>query len=205
MKLYYSDVLSPRKACAVAKYVKAPVEFVFLSLPRGEHRTPAMLALNPSGKVPTLVDDRRVVTEADAIMCYLSEKMGAGLWPHETDRQLDVIAWLGWNAMHFGRAGGALYFEHIIKKRFNIGVPDATVVADALEEFRRFAGVLDAHLRTREWILGDTLSVADFSLAVTLPYAAEAKLPLDEFAQLRRWHEQLNAFDAWRTPWPQTA
>ena len=27
MKLYYSDVLSPHKACAVARYLKSPVEF----------------------------------------------------------------------------------------------------------------------------------------------------------------------------------
>jgi len=30
MKLYYSDVLSPHKACAVARYLKSPVEFVYL-------------------------------------------------------------------------------------------------------------------------------------------------------------------------------
>jgi hypothetical protein len=29
MKLYYSDVLSPHKACAVARYLKSPVEFVY--------------------------------------------------------------------------------------------------------------------------------------------------------------------------------
>ena len=58
MKLYYSDVLSPHKACAVARYLKSPVEFVYLDLVKGEQQAPAYLVLNPNGKVPTLVHSR---------------------------------------------------------------------------------------------------------------------------------------------------
>ncbi len=49
MKLYYSDVLAPRKACAVARHLQAPVDYVFLDLARGEHRPPDYLAINPHG------------------------------------------------------------------------------------------------------------------------------------------------------------
>jgi glutathione S-transferase len=41
MKLYYSDVLSPHKACAVARYLKSPVEFVYLDLVKGEQQLAA--------------------------------------------------------------------------------------------------------------------------------------------------------------------
>jgi hypothetical protein len=44
MKLYYSDVLSPHKACAVARYLKSPVEFVYLDLVKGEQQAPAKRA-----------------------------------------------------------------------------------------------------------------------------------------------------------------
>jgi glutathione S-transferase len=201
MKLYYFDVLAPRKACAVAKYLKAPVEFVWLEPARAEHKAPEYLALNPNGKVPTLVDGERVVWEADAIICYLSERMGADLWPHDA-RQLEIISWFSWNAQHFMRAGGTLYFENIIKPRFNIGPPDGAAVAEAQGEFRRCAAVLDAHLKGRKWLVGNALSVADFSVAVTLPYAAKAAMPLDEFPEIRRWHDQLNELEAWRDPFP---
>jgi hypothetical protein len=59
MKLYYSDVLSPHKACAVARYLKSPVEFAYLDLVKGEQQAPAYLVLNPNGKVPTLVALKR--------------------------------------------------------------------------------------------------------------------------------------------------
>ncbi|MEJ0026200.1 MAG: glutathione S-transferase family protein [Rhizomicrobium sp.] len=202
MRLYWSDVLSPRKACAVAKYLGAPVEYVYLDLPRAEHRTPAMLALNPSGKVPTLADGDRVVCEADAILCHLSDRTGADLWPADRAAQVDIVTWFSWAAHHFGRAGGALYFEHIIKPRFAIGPADPAVVAEAQAEFRRFAAVLDDHLRDRKWLLGERLSVADFSVAVTLPYAEEAQMPLNEFPAVCRWHDRLSELEAWRDPWP---
>ena len=79
MKLYYSAVLSPHKACAVARYLKSPVEFVYLDLVKGEQQAPAYLVLNPNGKVPTLVDGERVVWEDDAVMCYLAERAGSEL------------------------------------------------------------------------------------------------------------------------------
>ena len=71
-----------------------------------------------------------------------------------------------------------------------------------LGEFRRFAKVLDDHLAGRQWIVGGGLTVADFSVAMTLPYAGEAQLPLDQFTNVRRWHDRLNEIEAWREPFP---
>ncbi len=203
MKLYYSDVLAPRKVCAALHVLKQPVDFVYLDLGKGEHRKPDYLAINPNGKVPTLIDDGRVVTEADSILCYLSDKAGADLWPREPDKQFEVIAWFSWNAQHFTNATGNLYFEFIIKARFNIGPPDLAAVKRYLSEFRRYGKVLDGHLKDRKWLVGDKLSAADISVGITLPYAEKAQMPLDEFPEMRRWHDQLCALDNWLTPFPQ--
>jgi glutathione S-transferase len=202
VKLYYSDVLAPRKTCALIKYLKTPVEFVYLDLQKGEHKKPAYLALNPNGKVPTLVDGDKALWEADAILCYLAKQAGSDLWP-EDDHQPEVISWFSWNSQHFIKSGGMLYFEFVIKKRFNIGPPDNAVVEKAIRDFRAQAAVLNNHLKSRKWLVGDKLSVADFSVAVTLPYAGQASMPLDDFPEVRRWHDQLNALEAWREPFPQ--
>jgi glutathione S-transferase len=42
MKLYYSEALMPRKACAVATHVGLPIEFVYVDLARGEHKAPRL-------------------------------------------------------------------------------------------------------------------------------------------------------------------
>ena len=64
MKLYYAETLNPRKACAVAKYLKADVDFVHVDLARGENRTPEFLALNPNGKVPAIEHDGHRIWES---------------------------------------------------------------------------------------------------------------------------------------------
>ena len=60
--------------------------------------------------------------------------------------------------------------------------------------------VLDQMLTGRDWLVGDRLSYADFRVASALPFAAAAGLPLAEFPQVQRWHDQLLVIDAWRDP-----
>jgi len=203
MKLYYADVLMPRKACALAGYLKAPVEFVYLDLAKGEHKTPGYLKLNPNGKVPTLADGERSIWEADAILCTLAQITKSDLWPADS-RQAEILRWLSWNAYQFNPGGSALYFEYVIKPRFNIGPPDDAEVAKAQATFRTYGAILNAHLKGRKWLLDDQLTIADFSAAVTLPYADKAHIPLNEFPEMQRWHNQLNELDAWRNPFPVT-
>ena len=62
--------------------------------------------------------------------------------------------------------------------------------------------MLNDHLRGRKYLVGDTLTVADFSVAVTLPYAEKAKIPVGEFSEIERWHDRLNELPAWREPFP---
>lgn len=202
MKLYYAESLAPRKACAVAKYLGLPIEYVYVDLGKGEHTAPAYLALNPNGKVPCLVDGQRSIWEADAIICHLAQREQSPLWPQNAEQQTDVLRWLSWNSQHFYRHGGLLYFEHLIKPAIGLGAPDSAKVAEAQGWFRKHAGVLDQHLKGRKWLLGDQMSIADFSVGVTLPYAASANMPLDEFPEVMRWHDRLSELEAWRDPFP---
>ena len=64
------------------------------------------------------------------------------------------------------------------------------------------AVVLDHHLRDRMYVVGDTLTVADFALSCTLPYAERAQIPLEGFESIGRWHKRLAAIDAWREAFP---
>lgn len=203
MKLYYSDVLSPRKACAVARYLDSPLEYIYVDLGKGEHRSANYLSLNPNGKVPTLDCGDYVLWEADAIMCYLAARSDSDLWPQDA-RQIEVMRWLSWNLQHFNPHVGTLYFEYIIKPRFKLGDIDPMAVAEAEIQFRRFASILDAHLAQRRWLVGDTLTVADFALAVCLPFADQAHIPLADFPAMQRWHQRLCELDAWRQPFPET-
>ena len=202
MRLYYAETFNPRKACAVAKYLESPVDYVRVDLAHGEQRKPPYLALNPNGKVPLLTDGALRLWEADAIMVHLAAQAGSDLWPAAPALQVEALRWLSWNQAHFSRHGGSLYFEHVIKPWLGMGEADAAAVAEAEKFFRQFAVVLDTHLAAREWLVGDRLGVADFAVSTPLGWAGEARLPLDGFEHLARWHRQLQALPAWREPFP---
>lgn len=202
MKLYYSDVLMPRKVCALARHLALPVDYVYLDLRSGEHKTPAYLDLNPNGKVPTLVDGATVLWESDAILVRLATRAGSDLWPADPESQADILRWFSWGNDCFNRAGGDLYFEYVIKARFGIGQPDPVAVEAAQTRFRNLATILDDHLDGRDYLVGGRLSVADFSLAICLPYAREARIPVSAFGHLQRWNDRLCEMDAWTNPFP---
>lgn len=202
MKLHYAEVLNPRKVCALAKHIEAPVDYVRVALAAGEHMTRDYRArLNPNAKVPVLEDGERIIWESDAIMCHLARRQGSDLWPQD-ERQVDVLRWLSWNAAHFQPQGGVLYFEHVARRTFGLGPPRAEAVATATKGFRKHAAVLERHLEGRETLVGAGWTIADFSVACVLPFADEAELPLDDFPAIRAYAARLDALPAWRAPYP---
>lgn len=200
-RLYYAETLNPQKACAVAKHLGSPVEFVRVELGKGEHKAPAFTALNPNQKVPVLDIGGRTIWESNAIMCFLARFAGSDLWPQD-ERQVEVMRWLHWDALQFLPVAGEYYFQHIIKPMFGLGEPDAAALEKARAGFLRYGAVLNDHLRGRRFLTGDTLTIADFAVGVTLPYAEKTRVPLTEFPEIQRWHERLNELPAWREPFP---
>jgi glutathione S-transferase len=135
-------------------------------------------------------------------MCHLARKAQSELWPSDPAKQIQVIKWLSWNSEHFTRHAGNLYFQYVIKPKFNIGAPDEKAAEESIGFAKQFAKVLDDHLAGRTFLLGDHLTVADFAVSVTLPYAETIRLPLDGYTNIARWKEQLEDLPAWRDPYP---
>lgn len=204
MKLYYAEVLNPRKACAVARHLDLPVEYVRVALERGEHKSPEFLALNPNGKLPVLETGDGTLWESTAIMCRLARVAGSDLWPSD-DRQANVVRWLAWDAFEFMRHPGQLYFEHVIRPMFGAGEADAEKVAAAIEGFRRTGAILDGHLAERDWLVGDAPTIADFGIGAVFAYADAARIPLDGFPAIAAWVDRLDGLRGWRDPFPEGA
>lgn len=202
MKLYYFETPNAQKPCAVAKHVGSPAEFVRIDLKQGEHKTPEFLAINPNGKIPALEDGDTRLWESHAIMCYLAHKAGSDLWPDDAARQIDIIRWLNWDTAHFSRHAGRLLFQRYIKSAFGLGDADEDEIEEATGFFHRFAAVLNGHLKGREYLVGEKLSIADFGVASFLPMAEQAQLPLDDYDEINRWHGAMMELPAWREPYP---
>mgnify|MGYP003815782811 CR=1 FL=1 len=206
MKLYSFPMSSnARRAMLVVHHLELPVEVVVVDLVKGGHKTPDYVALNPSGKVPTLVDGDFVLTESWAIMAYLADQKPGPLYPSEPKARGHVQQWMFWAASHVMPQISALNFENMLKAFFKLGPTDPARVALAEKELRTAAAVLDAELGKHTWVAGDTLTIADFAIAAPLMATERAKLPVTDFVNLQRWFSAIKALPAWQATEPTMA
>jgi len=204
MKLYYNTT-SPaaRKVTIAASLLGIELEKQVVDTFRGENQSPEFLLLNPNGKVPVLVDDDFVLWESNAIIQYLeAKKPNAALYPEDARARADITRWQSWHQSHWGPACGPYVFENVVKKFRGLGDPDPDVLAKAAVDFNRFGRVLDGHLATRRWLVGDGLTFADISVAPMLMYAELGRFPLDAFPHIKRWFAQIETLPAWAETGP---
>ena len=205
MKLY-SFPPSPNtwKVRAVAAQLGIPLELEFVDLTKGGSHTPAYLAVNPTGRTPTLVDGDFKLWESNAIMNYIASQKPNTLWPNDVRRRADIGRWQSWQLAHWGKeACEPLIFQRLVKKIIGLGAPDEAVVAKGIEAFNREARVLDAHLSRHSYLVGNAVTLADFSVAAPLFYAKEADLPIAPYARVQDWFGRVSALPAWRDTAPQ--
>jgi glutathione S-transferase len=192
---------SPRafKVIALAAHLGIDYEQRMVDLTKGEQRRPEFAKLNPNQRMPVLEEDGFVLWESNAILQYLADKKPAsGLLPADPRGRADVTRWQCWDLANWDPACAIMIFERLVKKLLHIGDPDPAEIAKGEERFHRVAAVLDAHLKGRDYITGDKLTVADFSIGAPLNLAVPARLPVSGYAEIRRWHANLSELPAWR-------
>jgi len=200
MKLYVHPMSSnARRAVLVAKHLQLPVEVEFVDLAKGAHRTPGYAALNPMTQVPTLVDGDFKLAESYAIMKYLTAKVpGQTLYPTDAAAQAKVDQWMFWCANAWSPSVGALNYENMIKAMLGQGPADEGRVARHHGLMARNGKVLDDALAGRSFLVGDSVTLADYAIAASLITTVPAKLPVGDFANIQRWFAGIQALPAWQ-------
>src|SRR5262249_27789 len=164
MKLYgFPPSPNTWKVRAVAPHLGLPLELEFVELSKGQQRAPAYLALNPTGRTPTLVDGDFVLWESTAIMQYLADRKPNTLWPNDVRARCDIMRWQSWQLAHWNSgACQPLIFERLVKQILKLGPPDSAVVEEATRSFNREALMLDAHLSRQPYLTRNERTRADY-------------------------------------------
>ncbi|WP_431228064.1 glutathione S-transferase family protein [Burkholderia contaminans] len=190
MKLYGFAGTRSQRALWGLKELDADFEFISVNLLQGEHKRPEFLRLNPAGKVPVLVDGDLVIPESAAIVLYLADKYPEkALLPVDPALRAEAYRWVMFAVTELEQP-----LWRITRHAF-IYPPEKRSPADielAREDFRTMAAILDKHLEGREFIVGDTLTVADCVTAYLIDWAGECNL-IESFPQLRAYLERLYA------------
>lgn len=148
-----------------------PYEFVPVKL-----RSPEAYALNPSGKVPILVDDDFVLTDSAAICVYLAEKhadKGMGANPGLTGRA-EMDSW-----MHFAQSEFEAPLWNKLRHRFILPSEVRVDVGPAAAyDFASEVKALDRRLGEKQFALGDRFSAVDVLLGDMGAWARAGKFPI---------------------------
>lgn len=199
MKLY-TFPMSPNclRVVAAANQAGIKLDRVIVDLTKGEQMKPEFIRLNPNHKVPTLVDGDYVLWESTAIMVYLSQsKPDSGLLPSDLRDRMLVLQWMSWNMANFAPACAIFVYENLVKKLLKLGDPDPAAIARATEDFKRFAKVLDDHLKGRDWLVGGKMGLADHHVGSSLVHAQPGGIPVSGFKEIGRWTQALYASEPW--------
>jgi glutathione S-transferase len=200
MKLYSHPFSHNAKRARIgAAELDVPLTVSVVDFGKGEHKSPAYLAMNPNGKVPVLQDDDGfTLWESPAMLVYLAAKNPAkGLLPSDPRSLADAMRWMFWNASHFERSVDIVVHEKLIKAMRKLPADEAQVKR-GMDEIARYAPVLNAQLEGKSWLLGDKFSIADISVGVTAELGAAVGLNLAQYPHLAAWLGRCKARESWK-------
>ncbi len=169
----------------MAKELGLDYEHVKVDFADGGTRTPAYLAVNPNGHVPSIDDGGFVLWELMAINLYLAKKYGAGtLYPTRIEDEARAWQWSLWGMTEIER--------NVLTAMFNRAVlPDDkrdAAVADAAEkDLQHPLGVLDGAVAKSPYLIGDDFTVADLNVAAILSWARPARIDFGPFPKAADW------------------
>ena len=204
MILYHNPLSANcRRVTMTAAYLGLPLEEKTIDFTKGDHKTPEYLAMNANGMIPTLTDGDFKLWESRAIIQYLAaKKPERGMLGKNEREQADVMRWMMWDTAHLSRHVGTVLYETVVKKLFNMGPPDEAAVKAALEQIQRFYGVLDTNLKGKKYLTGDSLTLADLSVAPTFTYADRVPVSLDDYPNIKAWLARITTLDCWKKTQP---
>ena len=165
-------------------------EAVTVNLAAGDHRRPQFLKINPAGRVPVLVDGDLTITESVAIVLYLAERDPQRRFlPRDIALRSQVYRWLMFAATELEQPLWRIA-RHTALYPEDMRLPAELPIAG--RDFAEMAAVLERHMKDRQFVVGDQVTVADFVMAYTLDWANEARL-LGEFPILLAYRERMHA------------
>jgi glutathione S-transferase len=157
-------------------------------------QSPAFVAVNPSAKIPALVDGDLVLNESLAINLYLAKKAGGALGPADAAEDARMTAWALWAATEVEPHSINILYHRAAKPPAE---RDAAVADAAVEALRAPFAVLDAALANGH-LVGNRFTVADINAAEIVRYAMPAPELFAAAPRVQAWLAACHARPAFR-------
>jgi GST-like protein len=186
IRLHGLNTPNTHKITICLEELALPYEILSVDVRSGAHLDADFEKLNPTGKIPVIVDtdSNTTVFESCAILLYLASKADR-LMPHTPNERWEAIQWLFFQAASVGpMLGQRAWFTYYAGEE----IPYAISRYDA--EAKRLYAVLDRRLQQRSFICG-TYSIMDIAHFGWLHCAHAMHLGFEEFPALTQWYRRV--------------
>ena len=183
-----------------AGHAGAEYDAWMISIGAGDQFSSGFVAVNPNSKIPAMMDHSVNppvrLFESGSMLIYLAQKFGAFL-PSETHKRAETINWLMWQMGSAPFVGGG--FGHFFAYApFKMQYP----IDRYAMETKRQLHVLDTHLATNQYMVGDDYTIADMAIwpwygsIMREAYSAQEFLSVGEYPNLSRWVDLVGGREA---------
>jgi glutathione S-transferase len=160
-----------------------------------ETRGSAFRDINIMGEAPVLEHRGVRLSQSGVILDYLAESLGR-FGAEDSAERREILRWLLWDNHKLTSFTATLRFMRTFVKD-----PDAAVLAYLRGRAETAWGVLDAHLGSRRYVVGNRLTIADLSLCGYLFWPEEIGVDWDRYPHIRDWLERIRREPHWVHPY----
>ncbi len=158
LKFYFNGSPNPTKVALFLEEAELKYEAIPVDTRKGEQFAPAYQAINPNGKVPTIVDGDVTVFDSNAILLYLAEKTGKFI-PTNPAVRGELLSWLMFVATGVGPfSGQAVHFRHHATEKV------AYAHTRYQFEANRHYGILNDRLSKNAYMVDGSYTIVDMDV-----------------------------------------
>lgn len=187
----YGDLNSGNclKVKYTADYLDLDYDWIAVDIMQGEASTPEFLARNPAGQVPVVefdveFADGRCLSQSNAIILYLAHD--SALIPTDPWQQAKMHEWLFWEQYSHEPTIAVCRFQKVY-----LGKPDTELDPAKVQKGNSALDLMQQHLQKHDWLVGDSISVADISLIAYTRLAHEGGFDLSTRPALQTWIDRV--------------
>ena len=165
--------------------------------PGREHKSEAMLQLNPAGTLPILTVDNHVFTETQAILFWLAKKFDKSQtwYPGDSTEQVLAMQWLSFSG-RLTVTVGELRLHTMLNKDINVQAAQTGAIACLRE--------LESHLSEQaiqgiDFLISDNPTIADIACFAYTALSPDAGLEHDDYPAIRNWLHRVRSLDGFIT------
>lgn len=152
--------------------------------------------LNVMAEAPTLIDGETTLSQSGAILAYLSDKTGQ--FGGAVEDRYEVLRWVLWDNHKLSSQAGMLRFQMNFLPEAK---RDSNVIKFMSARLVSAYKVLESRLNSRDWIVGDGPTNADFSCCSYLFYPEDFGFERRDWPNTDRWLNKIAGLKGWKHPY----